>query len=191
MSRYVPAAPQSSGGNSTGQKCGDGSLNSNATAVNPPGGFSTRTTRAAVFAPDLGCINSIGCPGFTSICNFTRPPCAFTTIVCVSSRIRSCSSVSANTTIGICSITRSLRLRFAPVEGDMVSLVSCRNPEPGRRFLAGPTRFRSLCTDFRGTATLGCAPVSRAPPSCLRLNATPFPLQQLPLLRYHRILINH
>src|SRR5262245_51176558 len=44
--RY-PAFVQSAGGKSTGQKCGDGSKNSNATAVYPPGGFSTRTTRAA------------------------------------------------------------------------------------------------------------------------------------------------
>src|SRR5262249_27155390 len=113
------AFPQSSGGNSTGQKCGDGFTNSNATPVYPPGGFTTRTTLAATSAPDTGLTSTIGCPASSSICNFNSPPCAFTTIVCVSSSIGSCSSDSVITTIGICNLTRSLRLLFSTWEGDI------------------------------------------------------------------------
>src|SRR5258707_7356604 len=55
----------------------------------------------------------MGWPALTSMRNFSSPPWALTTTVCVSSRTSSPSCVLACMTTGICSITRSLRRRFA------------------------------------------------------------------------------
>src|SRR5262249_34060330 len=154
------AFPQSSGGNSTGQKCGDGFTNSNATPVYPPGGFTTRTTLAATSAPDTGLTSTIGCPASTSICNFSRPPCAFTTIVCVSSSIFSCSTDSVITTIGICNLTRSLRLLFSTWEGGIPLLFHARTRErQARRFAARLPSVAQivLCFKAKGNSLVGVA----------------------------------
>src|SRR5260370_5605012 len=110
---YRGRAPQSAGGNTMGQNWGAGWSNSKATAECPAWEVSTRTTWQLCSCLDLSLIRRKGWPTLTSMRNFSSPPCALTTTVCVSSRTSLPSRVLACTTTGTCSITRSLRRRSA------------------------------------------------------------------------------
>ena len=77
----------------------------------------------------------MGWPTCTSIFILSRPPWAFTASVIASSRRGLCWTSSAITVIFICSITRSLRRRFAGLEGlaKLFSSYKVRNPQDLRR----------------------------------------------------------
>src|SRR5258708_37923632 len=77
--------------------------------------------------------------------NFSSPPCALTTTVCVSSRTSLPSRVLTCTITGICSITRSLRRRFAGFAS--INLVSARLQSTIPHEIAGDLAVR------KGSAT--------------------------------------